>query len=130
MSEILALAFQWAFSVAGLMHLVGVGLLASAAIVLSPSRHVGKFFVVAFALWVIASTLSASTSSTVRTALAGAIWALSVIALYALFLGVLVAKGKGSRTILITAVALLLAQVPLSLFSGLYLACYVGHDCL
>jgi hypothetical protein len=121
---------QWAFSTAGLCHLIGIGVLAGAAILLGPSRAVGRFCLVALVLWIVASVLGALNSSTARGAWAGAVWALSVVAFYALFLGLLVAKGKGPRTVILTSTVLLLLQLPFSLLSGPYVACYIGHDCL
>jgi len=129
MSDLVGWIFQWAFSVAGIVHLIGIGVLAGAAIWLGPNRAVGRFCLVALALWIAASVLGALNSSTARIAWAGATWALSVIAFYALFLGVLVAKGKSPRTVILTSAVLLLLQLPFSLFSGLFFTCYIGHDC-
>lgn len=130
MSELFGGMLQWAFSIAGLCHLVGIGVLAGAAVWLGPSRAVGRFCLVALGLWIVASVLGALNSSTSRGAWAGAAWALSVVVFYALFLGLLVAKGKGPRTVILTSTILLVLQLPFSLLSGLFIACYIGHDCL
>lgn len=130
MSDLASWILQWTFSVAGLVHLIGIGVLVAAAIWLGQSKSVHRFFLTALGLWVVASVVGASSSSTLRVALASAIWALTVVAFYAVVLGVLVAKGKRPRTIIATSAVLLLLQVPLSLFSGPYLTCYIGHNCL
>ena len=129
MTDLAGWILRWTFSVAGLVHLIGICVLVAAAIWLSPRKSVRRFFLVGLGLWVVASALAALNSSTPRAALAGAIWAFTVIAFYAVLLGVLVAKGKEPRTMTATAAVLLLLQVPFSLFSGLYLTCYIGHDC-
>ena len=129
MSELANWMFQWSLSWAGLLHLVAVGVMAGAAIRLSPTRSVRRLWLVAMTLWVVAALAGLSTSPTPRAAFAGALWALSIIGINALFLGLLVARARPPRTILWLSAALLILQTPLSLLSGLYLTCYVGHDC-
>lgn len=130
MNELPDVMLRWAFSAAGLCHLIGIGVLAGAAIMLGPRRAVGRFCLVALVLWIVASVIGALKSSTTRDAWVGAVWALSIVAFYALFLALLVAKGKGPRTVILTSTVLLVLQLPFSLLSGLYFACYIGHDCL
>ena len=129
MSDIAAIAFNWAFSAAGLVHLTGLAVLTAAAIWLSPNRQTPQFLLVALAVWLVASALSAVGSSSVRAAMAGVLWCLSIVAIYALALGFLVSRAKTPRTVVAASLVLLLVQLPFSLLSGIYFACYVGHDC-
>ena len=129
MSELASWMLQWTFSVAGLLHLVGLSVLAGAAVRFSRIRSVGRFWLVALALWVVAAIAGIPGASTARVAAAGALWVLSVIAVYALFLAILVAKAKPPRTIIAVSAVLFILQAPLSLLSGLYFTCYIGHDC-
>lgn len=129
MRNVAAIAFNWIFSGPSLGHLAGLGVLAAAAIWFSPSRQTRRFFLVALAVWLVASVLLAVGSSSARAATADILWCLSILAVYALGLGFLVSRAKGPRTIVATSLALLIAQLPLSLLSGIYFACYVGHDC-
>ena len=129
MSDIAAIAFNCAFSAAGLVHLAGLAVLTAAAIWLSPNRQTPQFLLVALAVWLVASALSAVGSSSVRAAMAGVLWCLSIVAIYALALGFLVSRAKTPRTVVAASLVLLLVQLPFSLLSGIYFACYVGHDC-
>lgn len=129
MSDLAYGMLQWAFSTVGIIHLVGVGILVGAAIWFSRSQSVGRFCLVGSALWIAVTALGALNSSTPRVALAFSIWALSTILIYSTFFAVLVAKGKGPRLVIVTAAILFMLQTPLSLLSGIFFACFIGHDC-
>ncbi len=129
MSELANWMLQWTLSVPGLLHLAGISILAGAAVRFSRTRSVGRFWFVALVLWLVAALACIPGSSTVRAAVAGALWALSVIAVYAISLAIPVAKAKPPRTIFLLSAVLFILQAPLSLLSGLYFACYIGHDC-
>jgi hypothetical protein len=129
MSDIAAIAFNWVFSAASLVHLAGLAVLTAAAIWLSTNRQTPRFLLVALAVWLVASAISAVGSSSVRAAMAGVLWCLSIVTIYALGLGFLVSRAKTPRTVVAASLVLLLVQLPFSLLSGIYFACYVGHDC-
>lgn len=130
MKDIATWMLQWTFSLAGLAHLIGVLLLTWAAARLSPKRSIAKFLLFSVLLWLAVSLLGALEPSRVRAHLAWALWVLSIVAIYAIVLGILVAKGKGTRPILIASAILFVLQAPLSWLSAIYFACYIGHDCL
>ena len=127
--DFLRLIVQWLLSLPGAMLVLVSVLLAATAIRLSPSRATGRFLLVPVALLLAFSVWSAVGSSSLRSALAGVLWGLSVLGLYALVLSPLVAKAKSPRAVVTVSVVLLAVQLPFSLFAGLFFACYIGHDC-
>ena len=129
MRELAIWMLQWTFSLAGLVHLIGALVLAGAAARFSRSRGIARFLIVASLVWLVASALGTLETMRLRAALAGALWILSIVAVYAIVLGVLVAKAKGSRPIFIATAVLFVLQAPLSWLSALYFTCYIGHDC-
>ena len=129
MMDLLQLVAQWALSPIGLALLLAAALLTATAVRLSPARRTGRFLLVPLILWAAFSLWSALDSSSVRSALAGVLWAFAVAAVFTVALAPLVAKGKSPRTIVAMSVAVLALQLPFSLLSGLFFGCYVGHDC-
>lgn len=129
MKDLATWMLQWTFSVAGLAQLFGALLLAGAAIRFSPSRSVAKFLLFAMFLWLIASALGVLEPYRLRPLFGWATWIFSIVVVYAIALGILVAKGKGPRPIFTVSAVLFLLQTPLSWLSALYFTCYIGHDC-
>ncbi|HEX5352650.1 MAG TPA: hypothetical protein VFW60_01070 [Rhodanobacteraceae bacterium] len=129
MIDLLQMLALWALSPAGLALLFASVLLGVAAVWLSPARGLGRFLLVPLAFWAVFSTWIALDSSSVRSALAGALWGLVILGLFALALAPLVAKGKRPLTIVSISVALYVVQLPFSAFAALFIGCSVGHDC-
>lgn len=129
MMEFLHLIGKALLSPPGSMLVPASVLLAAIAIRLSPTRATGRFILVLVALWLAFSAWSAIGSSSLRSTLPGMLWGFSIVGLYALVLGPLVAKAKPPRAIIAASIALLVVQFPLSLISGLFFGCYVGHAC-
>jgi hypothetical protein len=127
--DFLYLVVEWLLSSLGAILVLVSVLLAALAIRLSPIRATGRFLLVLTALWLAFSAWSAVESLGIRSALAGVLWGLGVLGLYALVLSPLVARAKPPGVIAAVSVALLAFQLPFSLLAGLYLGCYVGHDC-
>jgi hypothetical protein len=120
---------QWVFSLAGLSQLIGVLLLAGAAVWFSRTRSIVKFACFSLLVWVAASLFGATTPFRLRAFVAWAIWAFCLVAVYTVSLGTFVAKGKGPRPILILAAVLFALLTPLSWLPAIYFSCYVGYDC-
>ena len=129
MVELFHLIAQWLLSPAGILLVTTSLLLVAAAIHWSPNRNTFRFLALPLLLWAAFSAWSALDSSSPRSALAGVLWGFGVMGVYALALAPLVAAGKSRRTIAVVSAVLFAVQLPLSLLAGLYLGCYVGHDC-
>lgn len=130
MTDLVSIALKSIFSWFGLAQLAGATLLALAAIWSAKTRSVGKFLLLAAGVWLLASLLLLEDPIRWRTLLAGAIWVLGMVALYALVLSFLVAKGKHWRNIAVISAVVFVLSAPASLLPALLLTCYVGQDCM
>jgi hypothetical protein len=104
-------------------------LIAGLATRFSSKRDIRAFLVALAGVWLLVSVLLSTDEFTLRSTLATSLWCLTIAVVYAAVPGVLVASGKPAEKIWISSFLILVVQVPLSFYSGLYISCYVGHSC-
>ena len=130
MKDLLDAFLPWIFSWQTVVHGFCFAALVAVAFWCNKTGAASRFFLIAALAFLAVAIPVVSTSPSARSALAGAAWLLSIAAVYAAVLGLMVSKRARLRSMIGVSVILFLVQVPFSLFSALALACTIGHDCV
>ena len=126
MTQAFVKAWLWLSPIA-----IGVGAFAA---YFAPRKRLWPFTAAALSVYVIASLVLTASDSTGDGYVYSFLFALGSLApmaaAYTLILGGLVRNAAESATIFYSTLAIHMVAVPVSVVLAIYLACYIGHDCL